>query len=123
MPPNGSIFLAPFLVKLLFDQNISYRLVSPLKDLFPESNHVRLLGLEKASDEDIWEYAKRNGFVIVTQDSDFYERALVLGFPPKVLCLRFGNVSTEFIQQALQKNYQEIIDFDASEYIACLEMY
>ena len=61
-------------MKLLLDQNISRKLVDELEDLFPRLNHVYLLGLHKASDEKIWNYARKNGFTIVTQDSDFVEK-------------------------------------------------
>ncbi len=91
-------------MKLLLDQNISYLLVSGISDLFPHSDHVRLLGLEKATDEKVWQYAKSHDFVIVTQDSDFFERTVIFGFPPKVIWLRFGNTSTEFVKAALRKN-------------------
>jgi predicted nuclease of predicted toxin-antitoxin system len=62
-------------MKLLFDQNLSYKLCDRLADLFPNSNQVRLAGLETADDRAVWEFAKVNGFTIVTQDSDFADMA------------------------------------------------
>jgi predicted nuclease of predicted toxin-antitoxin system len=56
-------------MKLLFDQNLSFKLCQEIADLFPESNHVRLLRLSQASDRDLWDYAKANGFTIVSQDA------------------------------------------------------
>ncbi len=53
-------------MKLLFDQNLSFRLCSMLADRYPESSQVRLIGLDRASDRDIWLYAEANGFTIVT---------------------------------------------------------
>lgn len=82
-------------MKLLFDQNLSYRLVGALTEVFPGSAHVRLLGMERADDETIWHFAKANGFTIVTQDSDFNERSLLFGYPPKVIWLKCGNASTD----------------------------
>ncbi|MCO6439717.1 MAG: DUF5615 family PIN-like protein [Nitrococcus mobilis] len=55
-------------MKLLFDQNLSFRLVEAVAELFPGSAQVRLLGLEQASDREIWGYARENGFVY---SSDF----------------------------------------------------
>ena len=72
-------------MKLLFDQNLSHRLPQRLADLFPESAHVRLQGLDRASDEEIWEYAKVHGYDIVSQDADFMERSRLFGAPPKVV--------------------------------------
>lgn len=58
-------------MKLLFDQNLSWRLVAELRDLFPESLHVRNVGLDRVTDEDVWKYAIANDFVIISKDSDF----------------------------------------------------
>jgi len=77
-------------MKLLFDQNLSHRLLARLGDLFPESAHVRAAGLEQADDRQIWEYAKANGYGIVSQDADFAERSRLYGPPPKVVWLRCG---------------------------------
>jgi predicted nuclease of predicted toxin-antitoxin system len=71
-------------LKLLFDQNPSYRLVAALETFYPGSAHVRLLGMERANDETIWLYAKENRFVIVTQDSDFNERSVVFAIRQKL---------------------------------------
>src|SRR5260370_31488982 len=77
-------------MRLLFDQNLSFRLCEAIADLFPESSHVGLSGLSEASDREVWDYASANGFTIVSQDSDFAEMAAVLGTPPKVIWLRAG---------------------------------
>lgn len=82
-------------MKLLFDQNLSYRLVAKVSDIFPESAHVAALNLDKASDHDVWEYAKTNGFVIVTKDSDFNDLTTYYGFPPYIIWLRSGNSSVD----------------------------
>jgi predicted nuclease of predicted toxin-antitoxin system len=78
-------------MKLLFDQNLSFKLCQAVADLFPESNHVGLLGLSEANDRILWDYAKANGFTIVSQDVDFAEMAALLGAPPNVIWLRAGN--------------------------------
>jgi predicted nuclease of predicted toxin-antitoxin system len=61
-------------VKLLFDQNLSYKLVHRLADLFPDSTHVREVSLQQAEDSVVWESAKQQGFMIVSKDSDFLRR-------------------------------------------------
>ena len=110
-------------MKLLFDQNISYKLVNILHDLFPDSNHVRLLNLETSSDKQIWEYAKKYNFIIVTQDSDFNEMGLFLGYPPKIIWLKPGNTSTKYIENLFITNHQHIIDFYKNPQLGCLEIY
>ena len=78
-------------MKLLFDNNLSHKLVSRLDDLFPDSSHVMTEGLDEAEDHEIWDYAKENGFAIITKDSDYDDLSIVRGFPPKVIWLKIGN--------------------------------
>jgi predicted nuclease of predicted toxin-antitoxin system len=85
-------------VKLLFDQNISDRLVDRLNDIYPSSQHVRQIGLATADDADVWACAARDGRVIVSKDSDFRQRSFLLGQPPKVVWIALGNCSTQQIE-------------------------
>ena len=80
-------------MKLLLDENLSRRIVPFLQTAFPGSTQIALLGLESASDSEIWQYAKDNGYVIVSRDSDFQERSLVTGHPPQVIWLKIPNRS------------------------------
>jgi hypothetical protein len=75
-------------MKLLFDQNLSFKLVKNLEDVFPRSNQVKLIGMHEAGDGEIWEYARANGFTLVSKDSDYSERSALLGHPPKVIYRR-----------------------------------
>ena len=110
-------------MKLLFDQNISFRLVQELNSFYPDSRHVGQIKLEMASDQEIWEYARKNDFVIVTQDSDFNERSLVYGYPPKILWIRTGNTHTENIKNLLIQNHPAISGFEKDREIGCLEIF
>jgi predicted nuclease of predicted toxin-antitoxin system len=90
-------------MKLLFDLNLSPRLTRLLSDLYPESMHVREAGLREAEDSVIWEYAKQNGFVVISKDSDFQARSFLFGSPPKFVWLRVGNCSVRSIEELLRK--------------------
>ena len=57
-------------MKLLFDENLPPKLAGSLAEQFPGSAHLRKFGLVGATDETVWEYAKENGFTIVSKDSD-----------------------------------------------------
>lgn len=81
-------------MRLLFDQNISFRIVNKLKDYFPDCKHVSDVWLKNCDDPDIWIYAHDHNFVIVTFDSDFYDISLLNGFPPKIIWIRTGNLTT-----------------------------
>jgi len=109
-------------VKLLFDQNISYRIVQRIQDLFPESQQVRNLGLEDKSDREIWEYAKSQDFTIVTFDMDFYDFSIVWGSPPKILWLRITDQRNEQIEHILRNRHEIIVDFLVQEDLDCLEL-
>lgn len=99
-------------MKLLFDQNLSPRLPQLLADIYAASVHVRAVGLRDAADTIIWEYAKLNGFVIVSKDSDFQQRSLLYGSPPKFIWLRVGNCPVKTIEDLLRKHSVAIHTFD-----------
>jgi predicted nuclease of predicted toxin-antitoxin system len=102
-------------VKLLLDENLSDRIIHRIVDLYPDSEHVKTLGLINTDDAVIWEYAKTNGFVIVSKDSDFHQRSLLYGHPPKFIYLRVGNCPTSKITQILRDSLDTIIRFESSE--------
>ena len=95
-------------MKLLFDQNLSPRLVIQLVDVFPDSQLVFQLGLDRASDDDIWTYASDHEFIIVTKDADFSELSALRGFPPQVLWLCLGNCTTAEIEALLRRHQTTI---------------
>lgn len=107
-------------MKLLFDQNLSFRLKSSLKDLFPESSHVNECGLERATDDEIWLFAAANGYAIVSKDSDFYHRSMLLGHPPKVVWVQLGNCTTNEIVEVLKTHHEDLLAFDADNGAAFL---
>ena len=98
-------------MKLLLDENLSFRLVRRLEDLFPESAHVRSLGLAQAPDSEIWEFARVNGFAIVSADADFYELATTLGPPPKVVWLRGCDYPNSVAEELLRTQSIRVTDF------------
>jgi predicted nuclease of predicted toxin-antitoxin system len=101
---------------LLFDQNLSPRLVERLADIYLDSLHVDGIGLPTAPDREVWEYARQHDYIIVTKDADFSELSLLLGFPPKVIWIRRGNCSTQNIEKLLRDNYVAIAALsDASD--------
>lgn len=99
-------------MKLLFDHNLSPRLVNRLCDLYPHSDHLFNLGLDKAEDSVVWQYAHDNEFIIVTKDSDFSEFSLVRGFPPKIIWIRIGNCTTNDIESLIRSHTKEIEKFN-----------
>lgn len=109
-------------MRFLFDQNISHRIIDILPDLFEGSTSVKKEGLINASDKTIWEFAKSENLVIVTQDSDFNDLTTLNGFPPKIIWIRYGNLNTDEIADLLTKNQYLIQDFLKDENSGCFEI-
>lgn len=83
-------------MKLLFDQNLSPKLVERLIDLFPGSSHVQMKGLDSADD------------------------ALMRGTPPRVIWLLLGNCTTAQIEDVFRTRFAEIKEFDSNLSIGTL---
>ena len=107
-------------VKLLLDENLSPRLAEALTDIYPGSNHVHQCGLGSSDDATIWEYAKTNGFIIVSKDSDFEERSVVLGCPPKVIWLRISNCTSADVESLLRTAFSIMSRFVNDDGETCL---
>jgi len=101
-------------VKLLFDENLSPRLVALLAPLFPHSQHVEPANLRGQPDTIIWEYAGRHGLCIVSKDDDFRQLSFLKGPPPKVIWLSVGNAGTDAIAHLLRQNLRRIEAFESS---------
>jgi predicted nuclease of predicted toxin-antitoxin system len=110
-------------MKLLFDHNLSHKLVARLADIFPDSTQTRLLNLGTALDPIIWQHAKENGFVVVTFDKDFSELALQRGVPPKIIWMRCGNSTVAEIERLLRVNFKDIEDFESHPTAEVLEIW
>jgi predicted nuclease of predicted toxin-antitoxin system len=109
-------------VKLLFDQNLAPALADRLKDTFPDSAHVAAVGLDTATDEQVWTHAEANDFVIVTKDADFNNMSVVRGHPPKVLWLLLGNCTTAQVEAVLRNRGSEIIAFEQDPKLGTLAL-
>lgn len=112
-------------MKLLFDQNISFRIISKIETNFPEAKQVRELKIENYSEFEIWKFAKENEFTIVTLDDDFFDLSNFRGHPPKIIWLRLGNTTTDLVADIINTRHSIIKDFvnsDAYSEIACLEI-
>ncbi len=102
-------------MRLLFDQNLSPRLVEKLADLYPNSSHVQDLDLAEANDSVIWEYARENNYTIVTKDADFHERRIFSGIPPNIIWIRKGNCFTQQIESSIREYHSAIKELSENE--------
>lgn len=112
-------------MKLLFDQNISFRITKKLQPYFQGCLHVSDCNLNDCEDSEIWTFAKLNDFAIVTFDSDFYDISIINGHPPKIIWLRSGNITTTELAALLIKKHELICEFlESIEFkdFACIEL-
>ena len=105
---------------MLFVENLSPKLVSRLADLYPGSKHVAEEGLGESPDRDVWEYAKIAGFTIVSADSDFYELAMTIGPPPKIVWLRRWTHPTKDAEVTLRSEALRITEFERDPQLGVL---
>ena len=109
-------------MRLLFDENLSARLVAAVADVYPDSAHVACVGLGGAPDGQVWEYAAAGGFVLVTKDEDFHRLSVLRGPPPKVVSMRLGNCSTADVVRLLHVRAEHIARFVEHEDAAFLAL-
>lgn len=110
-------------MKLLFDQNISFRVVKNLQEKFPGAKHINELPETALSDKEIWNFAKSNEFSIVTFDADFNDLVTLYGHPPKIIWLRLGNTTSQSIVQIFNIHFEVIKSFlkdDTHKQVGCL---
>src|SRR5574337_1527628 len=109
-------------MKLLLDENLSRRLVPFLQHDFPGSSQVALLGMESATDKEVWLRAKADGYVVVTRDVDFQELSLVWGAPPQVIRLRTPNQTRAAVLKLLLDNKDAIVTALGQQAMASIEL-
>jgi predicted nuclease of predicted toxin-antitoxin system len=110
-------------MKILLDANISRKLVNILTPIFRECVHVDLVGLTvTAKDKEIWNYALKNGYIIITKDNDFLDLLEFKGFPPKVVLIKTGNNSSKVLADLLINAKSKIEDLEKNDY-GLLEIY
>jgi predicted nuclease of predicted toxin-antitoxin system len=97
--------------------------VNRLAELYPDSSHVYLIGLDTAPDPIIWEYARNNEFIIVTRDADFSDLNVMLGYPPNVIWIRRGNCTTGEIESILRSNYEAVESLAEDEGVGILTLF
>ena len=98
-------------MRLLFDEQLAEALCDLLRDVFPQSLHVRLIGLSGAGDEQVWHAARERECVLVTKDGDFHRLSVLRGAPPTVVWIRMGNCGTAEIAAVLRQHAADIRGF------------
>lgn len=98
-------------MKLLLDENVSYRVCKKLSNRYGDCQVAKRLNLLAKKDRLIWEHAKTDGSAIITFDEDFETLSQMRGWPPKVILLRPGNFTVEQTVNLLELNFEVITAF------------
>jgi predicted nuclease of predicted toxin-antitoxin system len=93
-----------------------------LASLFPGSSHVQSESLDSATDDQIWEFARLNGFAIVTKDADYNNLSVLRGSPPKVIWLLLGNCTTAQVEAMFRARFADIEAFDQDPSVGTLAL-
>jgi predicted nuclease of predicted toxin-antitoxin system len=110
-------------MKLLLEENLSRQIIPALLPDYSESTQVALLELNEAHDFEVWEFAKNEGFAIVTQDADSHEQSVLTKGPPLIIWLRCGNQPRSVILKKLLNHKIQIKEAALDDNIWCLEIY
>lgn len=110
-------------MNILLDENITWKIAKDLLSMFDNVLHINQISLKRLDDYEIWNYARKNNYTIITYDSDFADISLLRGNPPKIIWLRFGNASKEMILNKIISNIDRIREFDNNEDLNVLEIY
>jgi predicted nuclease of predicted toxin-antitoxin system len=97
--------------------------VKRLADLYPDSAHVSSIGLDEASDAEIWQAAREHDYIIASQDADFCDLSALFGSPPKVIWIRRGNCSTREIEDILRFQYDVLVAFYSDPGVGTLALF
>ena len=99
-------------MKLLLDHNLSPKLIVKLGDIFEDIGHIEHFGMSESEDRDVWEFARRHDYTIITKDSDFHDMSILRGPPPQLIWLRCGNSSTIMIEKLIREHLTQIVEFE-----------
>lgn len=110
-------------MKLLLDQNLSYKLIAELESTFPGTSHVYRVGLDQSPDTDVREYAAQQEFTLLTKNTDLVDLCVLRGAPPKILWLRIGNCNTALVRDVLRQNEPRILAFGENKSEVVLSLF
>lgn len=79
--------------------------------------------MASASDEAVWQFARDQGWAIVSKDDDFRQMSVLRGAPPKVIGLLVGNCTTRTIERLLLEHASRIEAFGADQDAAYLPIF
>ncbi|NOQ36056.1 MAG: hypothetical protein GQ569_09195 [Methylococcaceae bacterium] len=107
---------------MLFDNNLSHKLVARLIDIFPDSSHVMFEDMDESEDDEIWSFSMEQNFTIITKDADYNEMNFLYGFPPKIVWVRVGNCKLADMERIIRRNSIAINEFFHNKELGVIEI-
>jgi predicted nuclease of predicted toxin-antitoxin system len=98
-------------MRLLLDENISWRLATYLRPYCAAVLHVRDIQLDNSPDTSIWRYARQYGYDVITKDEDFLRLVLAEGFPPRVVAVQNAQVPVAKLAEFILSRLPQIEAF------------
>jgi predicted nuclease of predicted toxin-antitoxin system len=99
-------------MRLLFDQNLSHRLVILLTAEYPGSEHVRDVGLNATDDQAIWQYAAQQGLAIISKGFGLPATGIAVRPPAKGGLDPTGNCTTAAVATLLRARQGDLLAFE-----------
>jgi predicted nuclease of predicted toxin-antitoxin system len=105
-------------LKLVVDNQLPLALARWLAAHGDDAVHVLDLGLDRATDFEIWSHALRDGRIVVSKDEDFFHLANRPADDGRLLWVRVGNCRREALVALFERHRPSIVEaFDSGQRI------
>ena len=94
------------MTRFLIDENLPKALGDVIGDASTHASEIA----PQASDTLLWKYARERDWIILTRDTDFFDRLLLFGSPPKIIWVRLGNLKKTDLVQVIRSRWKAILD-------------
>ncbi len=92
------------MIRILIDENLPATVSGKLDCVCV---HATDLG-PQPTDKELWDYARREHWTLLSKDADFFEQLVLNGAPPKVIWLRTGNLRRAELEALLTRRWPQI---------------
>jgi predicted nuclease of predicted toxin-antitoxin system len=96
-------------MKFLVDNQLPIQLAVFLRWRGHECSHVADLGLDKASDIELWDRCNRDSWALVSKDEDFVLLANRPGDRGRLIWVRLGNCRNKALIDAFGRIHDELV--------------
>ena len=95
-------------LQFIVDENLPPHLAYWLRDKGQVATHVDYESLGSGPDANIWKWAAERDAIVISKDEDFHNR-VVVGRPPRLIWIRWGNVRKKPLIEKLELLWPDIV--------------